>query len=63
MLEESKKNTGDPELRKQRAEYDSFVREKQLKKNAIRTYVPKYDAAELKGAVETYKANNEPNKN
>lgn len=78
MLEESKKNTNDPELkrqlneeiqkeaerlRKQRAEYDSFVRENELKKNAIRTYVPKYDAAELKGAVKAYKANDELNKN
>lgn len=70
VLEESKKNTDDPELkrqlneeiqkeadrlRKQRAEYDSFVRENELKKNAIRTYVPKYDAAELKGAIKAYK--------
>lgn len=71
VLEESKKNTDDPELkrqlneeiqkeadrlRKQRAEYDSFVRENELKKNAIRTYVPKYDAAELKGAIKAYRA-------
>lgn len=70
VLEESKKNTDDSELkrqlneeiqkeaerlRKQRAEYDSFVRENELKKNAIRTYVPKYDAAELKNAVAALK--------
>lgn len=70
VLEESKKNTGDPELKKQLNEeiekeadklrqqkdaYDAFVESNQLKKNAIRTYTPKYDAAQLKSAVTGYK--------
>lgn len=70
ILETSKKNTDDPQLKKelneeieketaklrqQKASYDTFVENNQLKKNAIRTYTPKYDAAELKDAVKYYK--------
>lgn len=70
VLENSKKNTDDPELKKQLAKeiekeaaklreqkgaYDAFVEANQLKKNAIRIYTPKYDAAELKKAVKYYK--------
>lgn len=70
VLEASKKNTDDPELkrqlneeiqketnklRQQKQAYDAFVESNQLKKAAIRTYTPKYDAAELKKAVKAYR--------
>lgn len=66
VLENSKKNTDDLDLkrqlneeisketiklRQQKEAYNDFVEANQLKKSAIRTYAPKYDAAELKKAV------------
>lgn len=70
VLEESKKNTDDSELKKllneeiekeaaklrqQKENYNEFVECNQLKKNAIRTYTPKYDAVQLKNAVNVMK--------
>lgn len=71
LFENSKPNTDDPELKRQLNEemrkeaarlreqkkvYDDFVAENELKKNAIRTHVPKYDAVQLKNAVGHYKS-------
>lgn len=72
VLEGSKKNTNDPELKRQLNEeiqketeklrlqkkaYSAFVESNQMKKVAIRTYTPKYDAVELKKAVKIYRKN------
>ena len=71
VLEASKKNTDDPELkrqlneeiqkeadklREQKKAYDDFIKKNELKKDAIRMQVPKYDTTQLKKAVDAAKA-------